>query len=91
MVGLDPANLGASPEAAPWISNAFDPAPSNIGAVMTAKEGAAPYPASAQMSTLHGVLGNVLPDYLTGAATAKATLEKIEADYITAATEKGLL
>ena len=30
MVGLDPANLGASPEAAPWISNAFDPAPSNI-------------------------------------------------------------
>ena len=91
MVGLDPANLGASPEAAPWISNAFDPAPSNIGAVMTAKGGAAPYPASAQMSTLHGVLGNVLPDYLTGAATAKATLEKIEADYITAATEKGLL
>jgi ABC-type glycerol-3-phosphate transport system substrate-binding protein len=91
MVGLDPANLGANPEAAPWISNAFDPAPSNIGAVMTAKGGAAPYPASAQMSTLHGVLGNVLPDYLTGAATAKATLEKIEADYITAATEKGLL
>jgi len=91
MVGLDPANLGASPEAAPWISNAFDPAPSNIGAVMTAKGGAAPYPASAKMSTLHGVLGNALPDYLTGAATAKATLEKIEADYITAATEKGLL
>jgi hypothetical protein len=43
------------------------------------------------MSTLHGVLGNVLPDYLTGAATAKATLEKIEADYITSATEKEIL
>ncbi len=91
MVGLDPANLGANPEAAPWLSNAFDPAPSNIGAILTAKSGAAPYPASAKMSTLHGVLGAAIGDYLTGAATAKATLEKIEADYITAATEKGLL
>ena len=49
MVGLDPANLGANPEAAPWLSNAFDPAPSNIGAILTAKSGAAPYPASAKI------------------------------------------
>ena len=40
MVGLDPENLGANPEAAPWLSNAFDPAPSNIGAILTAKSGA---------------------------------------------------
>jgi hypothetical protein len=43
------------------------------------------------MGIMHTVLGNVVADYLTGAATAKATLEKIEADYTTSAKEKGLL
>ena len=91
MVGLDPSNLGANPAAAGWLSTAFDPSPTQIGAVSSASNGALPYPASGKMGIMHGVLGSAVGDFLTGAATAKATLEKIEADYITAAKEKGLL
>ena len=56
-----------------------------------ASGGAPGYPASGKMGIMHTVLGNVVADYLTGVATAKATLEKIEADYTTSAKEKGLL
>jgi hypothetical protein len=91
MAGIDPANLEANKDAAIWLSTAFEPSAIAVGAVASASGGAPGYPASSKMGIMHTVLGNVLSDYLTGAATAKATLEKIEADYTTSAKEKGLL
>jgi len=91
MAGIDPANLEANKDAAIWLSTAFEPSAIAVGAGASASGGAPGYPASSKMGIMHTVLGNVLSDYLTGAATAKATLEKIEADYTTSAKEKGLL
>ena len=40
---------------------------------------------------MHTALGNNIADFLTGKETADQTLKDIEAEYITAAKEKGLL
>tara|TARA_B100000953_G_scaffold146809_1_gene121552 strand:- start:4157 stop:5371 length:1215 start_codon:yes stop_codon:yes gene_type:complete len=91
MAGINPVNLEANKDAAIWLSTAFEPSKIAVGAVATASGGAPGYPASSKLGILHTNFGNTVGDFLSGAASAEATLEKIEADYTTSAKEKGLL
>ncbi|MBC6406745.1 MAG: extracellular solute-binding protein [Rhodobacteraceae bacterium] len=91
MEGLDEEMVRANNDAAVWLVGGYTPGPLAAGAAATAANGARPYPASTAMGIMHTVLGNGLADYLTGAKDAATTLVDIEAAYLTAAREAGLV
>ncbi|RMD94361.1 MAG: extracellular solute-binding protein [Alphaproteobacteria bacterium] len=91
MEGLDREMVEANNDLAVWLIEGFKPGPAAVGAIATAEKGAAPYPASTQMGIMHTALGNGIADYLTGKKDAATTLADIEAAYITAAREAGLI
>jgi len=91
MEALDSETVEANPEAAVWLIEGYEPGPLAAGAAATAANGTVPYPASAQMGLMHTALGNGVSAFLTGEKDAATTLADIEADYITAATEAGLI
>ena len=91
MEGLDEDMVTANNDAAVWLVNGYQPGRLAEGAIATATMGTAPYPSSTQMGLMHTALGNNVADYLTDAKSAKAVLESVEADYITAAREAGLI
>lgn len=91
MEGLDSDMVAANNDLAVWLIDGYQPGPSAAGAAATAANGAVPYPASAQMSLMHTALGNGIADYLTGAKDAATALADIEAAYLTAAKEAGLV
>jgi len=91
MEGIDGEMVGANNDTAVWLSAAYTPGDLAAGAAASAQNGALPYPASGPMGIMHTELGNGLADYLTGAKDAQTTLADIEAAYITAATEAGLI
>lgn len=91
MEGLDKDMVMANNDASVWLIDGYVPGPSAAGAAATAANGAVPYPASSQMSLMHTALGNGIADYLTGAKDAATTLADIEAAYMTAAKEAGLV
>lgn len=91
MEGLKPDVISANNDAAVWIADGFTAGPLAQGAAATAAAGARPYPASGPMGIMHTSLGNGIADYLNGANDAATTLADIEAAYITAAKEAGLI
>ncbi|PSL16064.1 ABC transporter substrate-binding protein [Shimia abyssi] len=91
MEGIDGEMVSANNDAAVWLLNGYTPGKLAAGAAATAANGASPYPASGPMGIMHTVLGNGLADYLTGAKDAETTLADIEAAYMTAAKEAGLV
>ncbi|WP_323772257.1 ABC transporter substrate-binding protein [Antarctobacter sp.] len=91
MEGIDAEMVKANNDAAVWLIPGYEPGKLAIGAAATAAAGAAPYPASGPMGIMHTELGNGLSAYLTGAKDAQTTLADIEAAYITAAKEAGLV
>lgn len=91
MEGIDKDMVTANNDVAVWLIDGYVPGALAAGAAATAAEGAVPYPASSQMSIMHTALGNGVADYLTGAKDAKTTLADIEAAYLTAAKEAGLV
>ena len=91
MHGISDPVLSANKDAAIWLTDAFAPARIATGAMASAQGGAPSYPASTAMGLLHTALGNNLADYLTGKESAKQTLSDVEAAYITAAEEAGVL
>ncbi|RED13145.1 ABC transporter substrate-binding protein [Pontivivens insulae] len=91
MEGLDTEMVTSNNDAAIWLIEGFEPGALAEGAIATAVAGPAPYPSTTQMGLMHSAIGNNVADFLTGAATAEATLQAIEADYTTAAEEAGLL
>lgn len=91
MEGIDSEMVKANNDAAVWLIPGYEPGALAAGAAATAAAGAAPYPASGPMGIMHTVLGNGISDYLTGAKDAATTLADIEAAYITAAKEAGLV
>lgn len=91
MEGLDTEMVTANNDAAVWLIPGYEAGPLAAGAAASAANGAKPYPASAPFGILHSALGNGLAAYLTGAKDAATTLADIEADYMTAAKEAGLL
>lgn len=91
MEGLDTEMVTANNDAAVWLIPGYVAGDLAAGAAASAANGAKPYPASAPFGILHSALGNGLAAYLTGAKDAATTLADIEADYMTAAKEAGLL
>lgn len=91
MEGLDKEMVQANNDASVWLVDGFKPGPAAEGAIATANNGAVPYPASAPMGIMHTALGNGIADYLNGAKDAATTLADIEAAYLTAAKEAGLV
>lgn len=91
MEGMDEEVVKANNDAAVWLIAGYEPGPLAAGAAATAQKGAKPYPASGPMGIMHTSLGNGISDYLTGAKDAATALADIEAAYITAAKESGLI
>ena len=91
MEGIDREMVTSNNDAAVWLINGYKPGPVAMGAAETAENGALPYPNGVEMGLMHTALGNNVADFLTGKETAEQTLIDIEAEYTTAAKEKGLL
>ncbi|PRY26088.1 carbohydrate ABC transporter substrate-binding protein (CUT1 family) [Aliiruegeria haliotis] len=91
MEGIDEEMVKANNDAAVWLVPGYAPGRLAVGAAATAAAGARPYPGSGPMGIMHTVLGNGISDYLTGAKDAATTLADIEAAYVTAAKEAGLV
>ena len=89
--GLDSETVAANNDTAVWLIEGFVPGDAAAGAAATAANGAVPYPASKAMGIMFNALGNIISDYLTGATSAADTLAKVEAEYVTAAKESGIL
>ncbi|MGI9346933.1 MAG: ABC transporter substrate-binding protein [Gammaproteobacteria bacterium] len=91
MQGLSDDVLLANKDAAIWLSDAFEPSRIAAGTIASAQGGAPSYPSSTAMGLMQTALGNNIADYLTGKEAAEQTLADIEAEYLTAAKEAGLL
>ncbi len=91
MEGIDTEMVQANNDAAVWLIDGFVPGELAAGAAATAMNGALPYPASSAMGIMHTALGNGLADYLNGNKDAETALADIEAAYLTAAREAGLV
>ena len=91
MEGIDKEMVRKNNDLAIWLVNGYEPGPMAMGAAETAENGALPYPNGVEMGLMHTALGNNVADFLTGKETAGQTLMDIEAEYTTAAKEKGLL
>ncbi len=89
--GIDGEMVAANNDTAVWLNTAYTPGDLAAGAAASAQNGASAYPSSGPMGIMHTELGNGLADYLTGAKDAETTLADIEAAYITAAKEAGLI
>ena len=91
MEGIDTELVEEHNDMAAWLIEGYEPGPLAEGVVATTQAGAQPYPASAAMGLMHSALGQGVADYLTGRKDAMATLEDIEAAYLTSARESGLI
>ncbi len=89
--GIDAEMANAHPDAAVWIIPGVKLGRLAEGAAATARAGAPAYPASSQMGLMHTALGNNVADFLTGSESAEKTLADVEAAYLTAAREAGLV
>lgn len=89
--GIDEEMVTANNDVAVWLIPGYQPGDLAAGAAASAAAGARPYPASVPFGIMHTELGNGLADYLTGAKDAATTLADIEASYITAAKETGII
>ena len=91
VAGMDPEVISANNDAAVWLTKGFTPGDAAAGAVATAEGGAPNYPASKEMTVMHTALGDGLAAYMTGDKDVETTLDDIEAAYVTAAREEGLI
>lgn len=91
MQGLSEDMVKANNDAAVWLVKGYQPGKLAAGAFASAEAGAPAYPASPAFGLLHTAFGNHVSDFLTGKRSAAQTLEDIEAEYETAAKEKGLI
>lgn len=74
-----------------WMIPGFVPSEANQGVISSMEAGSRPYPMRPYMGLLHTALGDNIPNYLQGKASAEDTLAAIEAAYTAAAREKGFL
>jgi ABC-type glycerol-3-phosphate transport system substrate-binding protein len=88
---MDSEVISANNDAAVWLAKGFVPGDAAMGAVATAERGAPNFPASKEMAVMHTALGDGIAAYLTGDKDAGTTLDDIEAAYVTAAREEGLI
>lgn len=91
MEGMDSDMVTANNDAAVWLIDGYEIGRLSQGVVESSAGGAPAYPSSSQMGLMHTALGNGVADFLTGAKDAATTLADIEAAYVTAAKEAGLI
>ncbi|WP_371153512.1 ABC transporter substrate-binding protein [Jannaschia sp. 2305UL9-9] len=93
MEGLDSEMVSANNDDAIWLVEGYQPSAMASGAIATATAQPAPpsYPSTSQMGLMHTALGNELPAFFTGDATAEEALAAVEEAYTAAAREAGLL
>lgn len=91
--GIDTDMVTENNEDAIWLIAGYEPNRLAEGAIATATADPSPqsYPSSTEMGLMHTALGNQLPAFFTGELSAEETLEAIEAEYLTAAEEAGIL
>ena len=91
--GLDTDMVTAHNDDAIWLIDGYAPGRLAEGAIATAVASPAPaaYPSTTEMGLIHTALGNELPAFFTGEKSAEETLAAVEAAYITAAKEAGIL
>jgi ABC-type glycerol-3-phosphate transport system substrate-binding protein len=93
MEGLDEEMVKAHNADAIWLIKGYEITPLSQGTVDTFSANPPPpsYPSTNEMGLMHTALGNELPAFFTGERDAGATLAAVEAAYVTAAKEAGLL
>lgn len=93
MEGLDTEMVQANAGAAIWLVPGYEPNRLAKGAIETMQAQPAPaaYSSASFMGLMHTALGDGVADYLIGSKDAETTLADIEAAYITAAKEAGLI
>ena len=93
MEGLDTEMVQANNGDAIWLVAGYQPDALAEGAIATATMDPPPpsYPSTSQMGLMHTALGNELPAFFTGDATAEEALAAVEESYSAAAREAGLL
>ncbi len=91
MEGMDKEMVTANNSDAIWLIDGYVSGRFSEGASATAANGAMPYPASVPMGIMFTTLGNGLPAFITGEKDAATTLADIEAEYLVAAREEGLV
>ena len=91
MEGLDTEMVQGANDAAVWLIEGYETGPLSKGVIETVVSGTKSYPASAEMGLMHTALGNGIADFLNGDKDATTTLADIEAAYLTAAKEAGLV
>lgn len=89
--GTDKEMVMANNDAAVWVIDGYVAGDLAAGAAATAQGGAKPYASSTAIGAMHTALGDGVAAFLTGEKDAETTLADIEASYIAAATESGLL
>jgi ABC-type glycerol-3-phosphate transport system substrate-binding protein len=93
MEGLDEEMVKANNADAIWLIKGYEITPLSQGTVdtLTAEPAPPSYPSTNEMGLMHTALGNELPAFFNGERDAAATLAAVEAAYVTAAKEAGLL
>src|SRR6056297_973316 len=83
MEGLDSEMVAGAQDDAIWLIDGYEPNRLAEGAIATATADPAPrsYPSTSQMGLMHTALGNQLPAYFTGDASAEETLAAVEEAY----------
>ena len=89
--GMNTDMVAAHNDDVVWLVTGFKPGRVAQGVIATLQAGAPPYPSSVRMGLLVTALGNRLPDYFNGRATAAEVLAGVEDRYAVAAREAGLL
>ena len=89
--GIDAEMANANPTAGVWLIEGYEPGPLAQGAIANAMGKTPSYPASAEMGMMVTAIGNNVSDFLIGNSDASKTLADIEAEYLVAAKEKGIL
>lgn len=93
MEGLDTEMVSANNDDAIWLIPGYVPGRLAQGAIATA--GATPpppsYPSLTAQGVMHSAVGNQIAAFFTGEKSAADTLAAIEAEYLTAAKEAGVL
>ncbi|MCC7283665.1 MAG: hypothetical protein IT556_14870, partial [Acetobacteraceae bacterium] len=89
--GIGEEMVRANNDLAVWLIRGYRPGPLAEGAIASAKAGAPTYPATTAMGLMQTALGNNLANFFTGREDAGRTLGRVEAAYVAAARERGLL
>ncbi|MSU90238.1 extracellular solute-binding protein [Rhodobacteraceae bacterium 2CG4] len=93
MEGMDTEMVAEHNDDAIWLVDGYQPTRLAQGAIATAIHNPPPpaYPSTTQMGLMHSALGNQLPGFFTGERSAEEALAAVEAEYVTAAKEAGVL